>query len=82
MLIVANSLCGVSDEQGGIRLLDTAISQETGITKEVIYMQCHDNAIFDISWSADDYKLVPHPILMALRSLLCYHLFLQCLYSS
>ena len=54
---LANSLCGVSDEQGGIRLLDTSITQETGITKEVISLKCHDNAVFDISWSADDYKL-------------------------
>src|SRR5579859_62688 len=58
MLMLANSLMAVSDEAGAVRLLDTAATQETGITKEYIRMQCHDNAVFDISWSADDMKLV------------------------
>jgi hypothetical protein len=58
MLMIANSLMAVSDEAGAVRLLDTAPTQETGITKEYIRMQCHDNAVFDISWSADDMKLV------------------------
>ena len=55
---VANSLAAVSDESGHIRLLDTSSSQETAITTEHIRMTCHDNAIFDISWSSDDMKLV------------------------
>jgi hypothetical protein len=55
---IANSLAAVSDENGHVRLLDTSPSQETGITREHIRMTCHDNAIFDIDWSADDLKLV------------------------
>lgn len=57
-MLTANSLTAVSDENGDVRLLDTSISQATGITTEYIRMKCHDNAIFDISWSADDMKLV------------------------
>lgn len=55
---VGNSLAAVSDERGDVRLLDTSPSQETGITSEYIRMKCHENAIFDISWSFDDLKLV------------------------
>ena len=59
-LTSANSLAAISDENGDIRLLDTSPSVETGFTTEYIRMNCHDNAIFDINWSADDMKLVPH----------------------
>jgi len=55
---IANSLVAVSDEVGEIRLLDTDISSPTGISNEHLRMHCHDNAIFDISWSYDDMKLV------------------------
>ena len=48
----------ISDETGAIRLLDTAPNDE-GIMTEYLRMTCHDNAVFDISWSADDLKLVP-----------------------
>jgi hypothetical protein len=58
---VANSLVGVSDEVGDVRLLDTDIACPTGFTTECLRMHCHDNAIFDISWSYDDLKLVPPP---------------------
>jgi hypothetical protein len=58
-LTVANSLTAVSDENGGVRLLDTSPYLETAFTTEHIRLQCHDNAIFDIDWSADDMKLVP-----------------------
>jgi hypothetical protein len=58
-LTPANSLAAVSDEIGDIRLLDTSSSVETGFTTEYIRMNCHDNAIFDVDWSADDMKLVP-----------------------
>jgi hypothetical protein len=63
----ANSLAAVSDENGEVRLLDTSPSQETGIVTEYIRMRCHENAIFDISWSYDDYKLV-HPVRVELIS--------------
>lgn len=51
-------MTAVCDELGGVRLLDASSSVETGFTTEYIRMDCHDNAIFDISWSADDMKLV------------------------
>jgi len=57
-LIVANSITAVCDELGDVRLLDTLPSVPTGLTTEYVRMNCHDNAIFDISWSADDMKLV------------------------
>ena len=60
-LTVANSLTAVSDENGGVRLLDTSPAVETAFTTEYIHLQCHDNAIFDIDWSADDMKLVSVP---------------------
>ena len=61
-LTIANSLTAISDENGGVRLLDTSPYVELGFTSEHIRLQCHDNAIFDIDWSADDMKLVPiHP---------------------
>jgi len=34
-------------------------------------MKCHDNAVFDISWSSDDYKLVHPPSLMSNHPPLC-----------
>jgi hypothetical protein len=52
-------MTAVCDELGDVRLLDTSPSVETGFTTEYVRMNCHDNAIFDISWSADDMKLVP-----------------------
>ena len=58
LICVANSLVAISDEKGDVRLLDTSPSIETGFTKEYIRINCHDNAIFDISWSNDDMKLV------------------------
>jgi hypothetical protein len=58
ILIPANSLTAISDENGDVRLLDTSPFHETGFTNEYIRMNCHDNAIFDINWSADDMKLV------------------------
>jgi hypothetical protein len=61
MLIPANSLTAISDENGDVRLLDTSPLHETGFTNEYIRMNCHDNAIFDINWSADDMKLVRPP---------------------
>ena len=53
----ANSLCAVCDELGEIRLLDTSPTQITGIANEYVRMKCHENAIFDISWSRDDLRL-------------------------
>ena len=55
---LANSLIAVSDERGDIRLLETDVSCETGLTQEYLRMTCHDNAIFDLSWSCDDLLLV------------------------
>lgn len=57
-LTIANSLAAISDENGGVRLLDTSPYVDTGFTSDHIRLQCHDNAIFDVDWSADDMKLV------------------------
>jgi hypothetical protein len=51
-------MTAVCDELGDVRLLDTSPAVETGFTTEYVRMNCHDNAIFDISWSADDMRLV------------------------
>ena len=54
----ANSLTAISDEKGDVRLLDTSPLIETGFAKEHIRINCHDNAVFDVNWSADDMKIV------------------------
>ncbi|EMR10368.1 hypothetical protein PNEG_01620 [Pneumocystis murina B123] len=45
-------ILGVSDESGFIHFIDT-VKKEKQID-EFLKVKCHDNAIFDISWSYDD----------------------------
>ncbi|KAG4304742.1 hypothetical protein PORY_001795 [Pneumocystis oryctolagi] len=47
-----HSVLCVADELGFIYLIDS-IKKDTPIT-EFLKLKCHDNAIFDISWSYDD----------------------------
>ncbi|GAO45893.1 WD40 repeat-like protein [Saitoella complicata NRRL Y-17804] len=47
-----NSLVAIADETGSVRLLDTDPSRN--FREPVLHLQLHNNAIFDLSWSADD----------------------------
>ncbi|KAF8449724.1 WD40-repeat-containing domain protein [Kalaharituber pfeilii] len=52
-----NSLVGIGDESGGVRLLETEKDLAPGFSKVYLGIICHDNAVFDISWSPDDHQL-------------------------
>ena len=47
----------IGDEMGHVRLVESGKDEEPGFTKEFLSFQCHDNAIFDMSWSLDDLQL-------------------------
>jgi len=50
-----NSLTAVGDEQGGVRLLDSASSHKDGFTKHYLAMrEVHNNAVMDLAFSEDD----------------------------
>jgi WD40 repeat protein len=50
-----NSLTAIGDEQGGIRLLDSAIGNRDGFTKHHLALQnVHNNAVMDLTFSHDD----------------------------
>jgi len=65
-LYTANSLVAVGDEEGVVRLLDSAASrgaaelgdtEPRGFGKIHLHFQTHGNAIIDLAFSQDDYRL-------------------------
>lgn len=48
----------MGDEHGFVRLLDSAINAKTPFGTAVESIACHENAVFDISWSKDDSQIV------------------------
>ncbi|KAL2222094.1 WD domain protein [Thermoascus aurantiacus ATCC 26904] len=49
-----NSLVAVGDEEGGIRLLESAKNDKTGFSKSYLTFRPHVNAIMDLEFSSDD----------------------------
>ncbi|KAJ9252699.1 hypothetical protein DTO195F2_7348 [Paecilomyces variotii] len=49
-----NTLVAVGDEEGGIRLLESAKNDKTGFSKAYLTFRPHGNAIMDLEFSADD----------------------------
>ncbi|KAL1986994.1 hypothetical protein VTN96DRAFT_5150 [Rasamsonia emersonii] len=49
-----NSLVAVGDEEGGIRLLDSAKEDKNGFSKAYLTFRPHVNAIMDLEFSSDD----------------------------
>ena len=74
-----NSLTAVGDEQGGIRLMDSASDRKEGFTKHYLAISAvHNNAIMDMTFSEDDALLATasgdqqsHVINMATQQTLC-----------
>ena len=54
---VANSLIAVGDEDGGVRLLESAKDEEPAFSKAYVNFRPHTNAILDLAFSADDLLL-------------------------
>ncbi|MCJ1391613.1 hypothetical protein MMC18_004477 [Xylographa bjoerkii] len=52
-----NSLVAVGDEEGGVRLLESAIDKEPGFGKTYLSFQPHSNAVLDLAFSSDDLLL-------------------------
>ncbi|KAE8352851.1 WD40-repeat-containing domain protein [Aspergillus coremiiformis] len=52
-----NTLVAVGDEEGGIRLLDSAKDDKTGFSKAYLSFRPHMNAIMDLEFSSDDMLL-------------------------
>lgn len=52
-----NSLVAVGDESGAVRLIESAKDEAPGFGKTCTGMNCHDNAVFDISFSPDDFQM-------------------------
>lgn len=52
-----NSLVGVGDETGFVRLIETEKDLTPSFSTTYLGIACHDNAVFDISWSPDDHRL-------------------------
>lgn len=57
MTVEANSLVAVGDEEGGIRLLDSAKGDKAGFSKAYLNFRPHTNAIMDLEFSSDDMLL-------------------------
>lgn len=53
-----NSLVGIGDETGFVRLIESEKELNPGFNAIYLGIPCHDNAVFDISWSPDDHQLV------------------------
>ncbi|QVM10515.1 hypothetical protein D8B26_005173 [Coccidioides posadasii str. Silveira] len=49
-----NSLVAVGDEEGGIRILDTAKGDKAGFSQSFLTFQPHMNSIMDLEFSSDD----------------------------
>ena len=54
---LANSLVAVGDEDGGIRLLESAEDQSPGFSKPWLTFRPHLNAILNLDFSPDDLRL-------------------------
>ncbi|KAI9373666.1 WD40-repeat-containing domain protein [Aspergillus egyptiacus] len=52
-----NTLVAVGDEEGGIRLLDSAKDDKEGFSKAYLTFRPHANAIMDLDFSSDDMLL-------------------------
>ncbi|KAL4801151.1 WD40-repeat-containing domain protein [Aspergillus venezuelensis] len=52
-----NTLVAVGDEEGGIRLLDSAKNDKVGFSKAFLSFRPHANAIMDMDFSSDDMLL-------------------------
>ncbi|KAL3467865.1 WD40-repeat-containing domain protein [Aspergillus heterothallicus] len=52
-----NTLVAVGDEEGGIRLLDSAKDDKAGFSKAYLTFRPHANAIMDLDFSSDDMLL-------------------------
>ena len=57
LIVSANSLIAVGDEEGAIRFLDSAQGDKAGFSKTCLYIKPHANAIMDMSFSSDDFLL-------------------------
>ncbi|KAK2751446.1 hypothetical protein FQN55_000720 [Onygenales sp. PD_40] len=49
-----NSLVAIGDEEGGVRLLDSAKGVKDGFSKAYLSFQPHTNSIMDLEFSSDD----------------------------
>ena len=54
---IANSLVAIGDEDGGVRLLESAEDQRPGFNKSYLEFRPHTNAILDLAFSPDDLLL-------------------------
>ena len=43
-----------------MRLIETEKDLSPGFGVTYLGIRCHDNAVFDVSWSPDDHQLVRH----------------------
>ncbi|KAK5137315.1 hypothetical protein LTR08_000285 [Meristemomyces frigidus] len=50
-----NTLMAIGDEEGSVRLIDTAVSSD--FSKAHVSFRVHRNAIMDVAFSSDDYRL-------------------------
>lgn len=49
-----NSLIAIGEEEGGIRLIESAAGDKQGFSRAYLTMRPHDNAIMDLEFSDDD----------------------------
>ena len=56
-IFAANTLVAVGDEEGGIRLLDSAKNDKVGLSEAFLSFRPHANAIMDMDFSSDDMLL-------------------------
>ena len=49
-----NSLVAIGEEEGGIRLIESAAGDKKGFSRAYLKMKPHDNAIMDLEFSDDD----------------------------
>lgn len=53
----ANSLVAIGDEEGGIRLVDSAKEDKVGFSKAHVSFRAHGNSIMNLEFSSDDLLL-------------------------
>lgn len=53
----ANTLIAIGDEDGGVRLLESAKDEKPGFSKAYLAFRPHSNAILDLAFSPDDLLL-------------------------
>lgn len=56
-IIVANTLVAIGDEEGGIRLLESAQDGKPSFSAAYLTFRPHNNAILDLAFSSDDMLL-------------------------